>query len=116
MKTHALPVQSKPYPPIEDVITACPHFEMEDVSGTIVGFRCPPFVKGINDPGYHLHFISEDRTRGGHVLEFVMDRGEYAINICNKHFVILPEDAAALADLDLSRDLVAEFKEALAKK
>jgi acetolactate decarboxylase len=86
------------------------------VSGTIVGFRCPPFVKGINDPGYHLHFISDDRTRGGHVLEFVMDRGEYAINICNKHFVILPDDAAALADLDLSRDLVAEFKEALAKK
>ena len=113
MRTHALPVQSKPYPPVAEVVTACPQFEMDGVSGTIVGFRCPPFVKGINDPGYHLHFISDDKTKGGHVREFVMDRGECSVDICSNHLVILPEDAAALADVDLSKDLVKEFEEAL---
>jgi len=116
MKTHALPVQSKPYPPVAEVVTACPQFEMKGVSGTIVGFRCPPFVRGINDPGYHLHFVSDDKTQGGHVREFVMDRGTCEIDICSQHLVILPEDAAALVDLDLSKDMVKEFEEALSKK
>ena len=113
MKTHALRMQSKPYPPTAEVVKACAQFEMKDVSGTIVGFRAPPYVRGINDPGYHLHFLSDDKTQGGHILAFVMDRGTCAIDICSNHFVILPEDGAALAGIDLSKDLVKEFEEAL---
>ncbi|MFZ0458523.1 MAG: acetolactate decarboxylase [Rhodoplanes sp.] len=113
MKTHALQIQSKPYPPTAEVVRACVQFEMKDVSGTIVGFRGPPYVRGINDTGYHLHFLSDDKTQGGHILEFVMDRGTCAINICSNHFVILPEDGAALAGIDMSRDLVDEFHHAL---
>ncbi|KAJ9164643.1 Alpha-acetolactate decarboxylase [Coniochaeta hoffmannii] len=41
----------------------------EDVEGTVVGFLSPAFVEGgIGVPGIHLHFITRDRTRGGHVL------------------------------------------------
>jgi acetolactate decarboxylase len=113
MKTQVLPKQSKPYPPVVKVVKACPHFELKDVPGTIVGVRCPPYVRGINDPGFHLHFVSDDRTQGGHVLECVMERGTCAIDICSNHHVILPDNAAALAGLDLSRDLVKEFEDAL---
>jgi acetolactate decarboxylase len=113
MKTHALRMQSKPYRPTAEVVKACAQFEMKDVSGTIVGFRAPPYLKGINDPGYHLHFLTDDKTQGGHILAFVMDRGTCAIDICSNHFVILPEDGAALAGIDLSKDLVKEFEEAL---
>jgi acetolactate decarboxylase len=113
MRMHALQIQSKPYPPTADVVRACIQFEMNDVSGTIVGFRCPPYVKGINDTGYHLHFLSDDKTRGGHIREFVMDRGTCAINICGNHLVIVPEDGAPLAGIDMSRDLVDEFHHAL---
>lgn len=113
MRTHALQMQSKPYPPTADVVRACVQFELTDVSGTIVGFRSPPYVRGINDPGYHLHFLSKDKTQGGHIRTFVMDRGTCAIDICSNHFVILPEDGAALAGIDLSKDLVKEFEEAL---
>jgi acetolactate decarboxylase len=115
MKTHALPIQSKPYPPVAEVVKACPRFEMKDVSGTIVGFRSPPYVRGINDPGYHLHFLSDDKTQGGHVLTFDMKRGECAVGSCSNHLVILPEEGAALADVDLSKDLVKEFEEALGR-
>lgn len=113
MKTQALQMQSKPYPPTVEVVRGCVQFEMKDVSGTIVGFRGPPHVKGINDTGYHLHFLSDDKTQGGHILAFVMDRGTCAINICSNHFVILPEDGAALAGLDLRGDLVDEFDKVL---
>jgi len=113
MNTHALPIQSKPYPPTAEVVMSCPQFEMRNVSGAIVGFRCPPYVRGINDPGYHLHFLSDDKTQGGHIRTFVMDRGDCAIDICSNHLVILPDGGAALADVDLSGDLVTEFHNAL---
>jgi len=113
MKTHALQIQSKPYPPTAEVVKACVQREMKNVSGTIVGFRSPPYVRGIGDPGYHLHFLSDDKTQGGHILAFDMDRGHCAIDICSNFHMMLPEDGAALEDLDLSKDLVKEFHDAL---
>lgn len=116
MNTHALREQRKPYPPTAKVVKAVAQFEMKDVAGTIVGFRAPPYVKGISDPGYHLHFLSEDRTQGGHIRGFVMDRATCAVHICSTHVVILPEHGDALAGIDLTRDLVTAFEEALANE
>ncbi|MCP4365970.1 MAG: acetolactate decarboxylase [Planctomycetes bacterium] len=114
MKTHALQIQSKPYPSTAEVVKACVQSETKDISGTIVGFRSPPYVRGIGDPGYHLHFLSDDKTQGGHVLAFDMVKGDCAIDQCSNYHVILPENGAALADVDLSGDLVKEFHEELA--
>ncbi|HET9184774.1 MAG TPA: acetolactate decarboxylase, partial [Solirubrobacterales bacterium] len=44
-------------------------FYRADVEGTMLGFRFPTYVEGIEVAGYHLHFISADRGRGGHVLD-----------------------------------------------
>ena len=38
------------------------------MAGTMLGFRFPDYVEGIEVSGFHLHFIGEDRSRGGHVL------------------------------------------------
>ena len=43
-------------------------FELRDVAGSLVGFRFPDYAEGVEVSGYHLHFISADRTVGGHVL------------------------------------------------
>ncbi len=40
------------------------------MEGTLVGFWFPEYVGGVNLPGFHLHFISADETKAGHVLEF----------------------------------------------
>lgn len=58
----------KPYPKLADSVSKQAIFEFENVSGTLVGFRTPDYAKGINVPGYHLHFITENRSAGGHVL------------------------------------------------
>ena len=44
-------------------------FALEGVEGTMVGFRFPDYAEGIEVGGYHLHFITADRRRGGHVLD-----------------------------------------------
>ncbi|WP_165224705.1 acetolactate decarboxylase [Aquisphaera insulae] len=46
-----------------------PEFHLADVRGTIVGFWSPAYFKTLTVPGYHLHFLNEDRNAGGHLLD-----------------------------------------------
>jgi alpha-acetolactate decarboxylase len=62
--------QLKPREGMVDVCARQTTHTFEQVKGTIVGFRCPEYVMGINVAGDHFHFITEDRQRGGHILEF----------------------------------------------
>ena len=68
---------------------------------------------GINDTTYHLHFITEDRGRGGHVLAFEMAEGTVSLCTLRDHVVLMPE--AALDGVDLSQDLVGAFEAAMAE-
>jgi acetolactate decarboxylase len=43
-------------------------FDFRDIAGTIVGFWTPEYARTVNIAGWHLHFLSEDRSGGGHVL------------------------------------------------
>jgi acetolactate decarboxylase len=68
VKARSVPCQSPPYRPLTEVVAEQHVFELCDVAGTMLGFRFPDYAEGIEVSGYHLHFISEDRSRGGHVL------------------------------------------------
>lgn len=50
-------------------------FQFDDVTGTMVCIYYPDYMNGINAPGWHLHFISEDRSMGGHVFDLKMKSG-----------------------------------------
>jgi len=80
VKTRSVPRQSKPYPPLVEVVEGQPTFELRDVGGSLVGFPFPDRARGLNVPGYHFHFITEDRTAGGHVLGCRMTRGELRVD------------------------------------
>ncbi|HWI97040.1 MAG TPA: acetolactate decarboxylase [Solirubrobacterales bacterium] len=68
VRARSVPRQSQPYRPLTEVVAEQHVFELSDVTGTMLGFRFPDYAEGIEVSGYHLHFISEDRRRGGHVL------------------------------------------------
>jgi acetolactate decarboxylase len=68
VRARSVPRQSPPYRPLAEVVADQHIFELTDVEGTMVGFRFPAYVEGIEVAGYHLHFVDADRTRGGHVL------------------------------------------------
>jgi acetolactate decarboxylase len=69
VRARSVPRQRPPYRPLTEVVADQHVFELEDVAGTMLGFRFPAYVEGIEVAGYHLHFISDDRARGGHVLD-----------------------------------------------
>lgn len=61
--------QDEPYEPLVDVLEYDQtFFDYEEIEGTIVGIYCPPYMSDLNAVGWHMHFISEDREKGGHVL------------------------------------------------
>ncbi len=80
VKTRSVPRQHKPYPPLVEVVEHQVTFELHDVRGSLVGFRFPDYVGGLNMAGYHFHFITEDRGAGGHLLEFQITRGELSVD------------------------------------
>lgn len=69
VRARSVPAQSPPYRPLTEVVAEQHVFELLDVEGTMLGFRFPTYVEGIEIGGFHLHFISADRTKGGHVLD-----------------------------------------------
>ncbi len=104
MHTRSVPGQKKPYPPLAEVTANQPEFEMNNISGTIVGFRCPDYVKGINVPGYHLHFISSGHNRGGHILDFTLQTGNCkALTIAN-YQLELPANSEDFNNTNLNLD------------
>ena len=68
VQARSVPRQEPPYRPLTAVVKDQRVFEFSKVDGTMLGFRFPDYVEGIEVSGWHLHFISEDRSRGGHVL------------------------------------------------
>jgi acetolactate decarboxylase len=68
VRARSVPRQEPPYRPLTEVVGEQHVFELGDIEGTMLGFRFPDYAEGIEVSGWHLHFISENRKRGGHVL------------------------------------------------
>lgn len=79
-KVRSVPVQHEPYPTLAEAIAQQIVFEYEQIQGTMVGIYMPETVDELGIPGFHFHFISADRTRGGHVLGGVIDQAEVSID------------------------------------
>lgn len=109
IKTRSVPKQNKPYPPLVEVVKNQPTFEFHEVVGTIVGFRCPTYVEGINVPGYHFHFISGDRKAGGHLLECQMQSVKIEIDYTSEFYMVLPE-SEEFYKVDLVEEKSTELK------
>jgi acetolactate decarboxylase len=63
------PKQQPPYRPLADVMKAQQVVHtLVDVDGILIGFRFPAAASSVNVAGWHFHFLSADKTRGGHVL------------------------------------------------
>lgn len=64
----SVPAFSPPYPGLLDALKSQAVRELTDASGTLVGIRAPAETAGTAVPGWHFHFVSDDKTTGGHVL------------------------------------------------
>ena len=91
IKARSVPRQKRPYPPLAQVFKRQRIFEFRDVQCTLVGFYCPSYVAGLNIPGYHFHFLTEDKKAGGHLFECHMEKGLVEIDHISALYLALPE-------------------------
>lgn len=93
--------QQPPYRTLAEVLAEQVVFDLEETSGTMAGFWFPAYAEGLNLPGYHFHFVSADRTQGGHVLDCRIRRATVTVDVSDGLLVDLPATPAFL-DADLS--------------
>ncbi len=96
VKFRSVPAQTKPYPKLTEVAARQPVFEKSGIRGTLVGFWCPEYAKTLNLAGYHLHFISDDRKSGGHLLGCTLREGWAAAEAKHELRLNLPRNEAFL--------------------
>ena len=84
-------------------------FLFENIRGSLVGVYFPDYMDGINMPGWHLHFLSEDRSKGGHVFDVSVRKGEAKVDKITNIYLNLPKEAA-FDTYSLKQDLEEEIK------
>jgi acetolactate decarboxylase len=92
VRARSVPRQEPPYRPLTEVVAEQHVFELSEVDGTMLGFRFPEYAEGIEVAGWHLHFISEDRARGGHVLDSRVQTAHVQLDPSGELHVELPSD------------------------
>jgi acetolactate decarboxylase len=109
--TRTVPRQTAPYRPMLQAIEHQPVFTFKESSGTLIGFRCPAYVQGINVAGFHVHYITDDRQGGGHVLDYRLLEGRVEVARISRLRIDLPRtdhfEKATLHSEDLSRAIEA---------
>jgi acetolactate decarboxylase len=78
-------------------------FDFRDVVGTIVGFWTPTYARTVNIAGWHLHFLSEDHSGGGHVLDIAGTALRAQVQHLDDFRMAIPECPEFLK-ADLTRD------------
>ena len=111
IKARSVPRQNRPYRPLAEVVKEQSVFELRDIEGTIVGFRVPEYMQGLNAAGYHLHFISADRKAGGHLLQCATGRIRIDIDDTSEFHMTLSENGE-FSRLDLSGSQAKDIEEA----
>ena len=108
LKLRSVPKQVRPFRPLSEVIKEQSVFEFQEMEGTVVAFRSPSFLKGVGINGYHMHFLSRDRQRGGHVLDLRVEDAELQWDRCDAFLLKLPTVEEFHA-VDLEKDRTDEL-------
>ena len=86
-----------------DAAKAQHEFEFTDCNGTLIGIYSPTFSAAVSVPGYHIHYLSDDRTQGGHLLQLQTGPVRLRVQELEDFHIALPENEEFLT-ADLSRD------------
>ena len=89
-KTRSVPIQTKPYPPLAEAVSNQTVFTLGNVSGTAVGFWFLKSMDGVDFAGYHLHFITDNHSAGGHLLDCIVRNATIEIDQIGKFEMVLP--------------------------
>ncbi len=102
--------QEKPYKTLDKALaTDQREFNYKNIKGTVVALYCPDYMDGLNTPGWHFHFISDDKEKGGHILELAFDKAEAEYDI-TPEFDMCLSDNGDFQKMELAKDVSGAIK------
>ena len=102
----------KPYPTLVEALKGKQtEFTAQNIEGTLVGLYCPNYMAGLNSPGWHFHFISDDKEQGGHILELSLKEGTVLLDKTDKFTMIIHDDPQ-FHQFNLAKDMSKDIKSA----
>ena len=110
VRCRAVP-RSENHRPLVEATRDQPVFDFHDVRGCLAGFYTPAFMESLNAPGFHLHFLAEDRRRGGHLMTCTLKEARIGIQHVPRLEVGLPVTLDYLT-VDLTRDIGKDLEKA----
>jgi acetolactate decarboxylase len=110
LRLRSVEKQLPPFRPLREIVADQSEWSIASVRGTVIGFRFPDATAGVEVPGHHLHFISDDRSTGGHVLSFALEHGTLAIDPCRELRVELPPGVSLGVPGAADRDEIARIE------
>ncbi|MCK8617048.1 acetolactate decarboxylase [Fructobacillus sp. M158] len=102
VQTRSAQKSEKPYPGLGEIAEKQMIFNQDNVSGTMVGYYTPSLYEGVGVPGFHMHFLSDQKDFGGHVLDSQLKDVEVSIQILDGLDVKLPINNRDYKQTDLS--------------
>ncbi|MEJ6399878.1 acetolactate decarboxylase [Nicoliella lavandulae] len=104
MKTRSVFKQSKPYPTLAECSDKQHVFDGENKKGTVLSYFSPQLFNGAAVGGFHSHFLADDKSQGGHILDFTGFTGKIELQVFSNLDQQLPIDNAEYMDHDFSKD------------
>lgn len=102
----------EPYPTLVEALKGKQtEFSEKNIKGTLVGLYCPSYMGELNSVGWHFHFISEDKKKGGHILELSLKDGTAYLDKTDKFTMILHDDQK-FHEINLAKDMKADIRSA----
>lgn len=102
----------EPYPTLVEALKGKQtEFTEKDIQGTLVGLYCPSYMGELNSVGWHFHFLSDDKQKGGHILELSLAEGTVYLDQTDKFTMILHDDKK-FHDINLAKDMKEDIRSA----
>ncbi|GAJ26453.1 alpha-acetolactate decarboxylase [Liquorilactobacillus sucicola DSM 21376 = JCM 15457] len=108
VRTRAVVKSEPPFDTLEETAKKQSIFEAHDVEGTLLSYYSPTLFHGAAVAGFHNHFLTNDHSMGGHVLDFKLASGELAIQTFDTLEQHLPVNNSEFMEHDFSQDNVAD--------
>lgn len=85
-------------------------FELKNSQGTLVITYAPQYSAGVTIAGYHHHYISHDKTTGGHVFDLSLQTGQVMISP-QRQFEMALYDTKEFDNANLTADLASALNQ-----
>ena len=88
----SVPKQKKPYKRLIEAYKAQGIYTFTHQEGILIGYKFPVYLKDANMEDFHLHFLSTDKTKGGHLMNCKFTKGTLSVAFIHKYNLQLPKN------------------------